>query len=97
MGKLGLFKNRFILHGRKLKKIAKVAGISGFAGGAVGMSQAPSGHRKAGLVEGAIGGTAAVFGGKIIFRRIRGRIIPIRRIKKPSRLLPYRSAVTRFR
>ena len=52
-------------------------------GGAIAGSQAgPPGLRKAGAVEGALGATvlagAATIGTKIVFRRIRGRIIPIR-------------------
>lgn len=61
---------------------AKTIGLIAGSGALVGALSAPSGLRKEGFREGAFLaggiGAAATIGMKVVFRRIRGRIIPIR-------------------
>lgn len=73
---------------KKTKKVAKVTALAGAAGAFAGSSGSQPGLRREGAKEGAIVGIAVGASliaapkiGKIIFRRIRGRIIPIR-VKK---------------
>lgn len=66
------------------RKTALVVG-AGLGGASAGFTGSLPGLRKEGAVEGAVAGagytSAALLGLPIVFRRIRGRIIPIR-IKK---------------
>lgn len=67
---------------RKFKKGADVAGfaaIGAIGGASAGFTGSLAGHRKQGAKEGAITGGLAGAASGIVFRRIRGRIIPIRR------------------
>ncbi len=67
---------------KKFSGEAKTVGAIAGGGALVGALSAPPGLRKEGLKEGAIvaGGlsAAATIGTKIVFRRIKGRIIPIK-------------------
>lgn len=68
--------------GKAVGGAAKPISLVAVGGAIVGSSFAPPGLRRPGGIEGAFtAGTAAAvgtIGTKIIFRRIRGRIIPIR-------------------
>jgi len=72
------FKNRT----KSFSGAAKTTAIIAGGGALAGFANAPAGVRKEGALEGAFAaGTlaaAATIGTKIVFRRIRGRIIPIR-------------------
>ncbi len=66
-------------------KLADSALMGGTAGISVGIAQGQAGHKmdaaKHGAAYGAIGsamGTVAALGSRIVFRKIRGRIIPMR-------------------
>ena len=76
------FTNQTRSFGKAVKGAAKPISLIAAGGAIVGTSFAPPGARPSGAIEGAfIAGTAAAvgtIGTKIIFRRIRGRIIPIR-------------------
>lgn len=93
MAKLQAFKRLARLKIRGFKKPASrslkdardvlaVSGIAAVGGAQAGAQAGPPGLRGKGAQEGAFGaGTtaaAATIGTKIVFRRIRGRIIPIR-------------------
>lgn len=65
-----------------LKNLLKFTAVGAAAGGLAAAHSAPAGHRKAarneGLATGAIVGALAATLPKIVFRRFRGRIIPMR-------------------
>lgn len=70
---------------RPVKSVIKVAALTGAGGAVGGFSGGTPGLRKEagkeGFIAGAGAGIAGAVASKIIFRRIRGRIIPIRRKK----------------
>lgn len=82
-GVLRLGRMRYGKH-KKVAKLGFMGGAGGAVGGAaVGASSAPAGHKKdgakLGAIEGAATGALAAAGSYIIFRKVRGRIIPIRK------------------
>ena len=71
---------------KKLGSIAKLMGITSATAATTSFMSGPIGHRKDAATESAViaaGATAAGFTaaalGKVVFRRFRGRIIPIRK------------------
>jgi len=82
---LTMNKTPFRLKVRKVAQGTALAAAATLGGAVAGGGTAPAGLRKAGAKEGALRGVgvAALGAGtfvasKVIFRRIRGRIIPIR-------------------
>lgn len=65
-----------------LKNLLKFTALGAVAGGAAAAGSAQVGHRKAaqneGLRVGAVIGAAAAVLPKIVFRKVKGRIIPMR-------------------
>ena len=67
---------------RKFKKgvpVVRNAAIAGAGGTVAGYTTGLPGHRGDGAREGALSGALAGGVGTLVFRRIRGRIVPIRR------------------
>lgn len=66
-----------------LKSLLKYSAIGALAGGFAASSAAQAGMRrqagKEGLVSGAVVGATAAVLPKVVFRRFKGKIIPIRR------------------
>jgi len=62
----------------RAKPIAQLGAVGAFSGAAAGFSGSQAGLKGAGAKEGAVTGGVATAASAVVFRRIRGRLIPIR-------------------
>ena len=62
----------------RIKPLAIMGTVGGFGGAAAGFSGGQAGHRTDSAREGAISGALSTIGTMVVFRRVRGRIIPIK-------------------
>ena len=66
---------------KKAKSYGKVAGLGAIGGSYGAFFSTQAGHRRDAAKEGAVAGAVAAVASTIVFRRVRGRIIPMK-VKK---------------